>query len=207
MGHVFRKIELATRQPTASKLPTRVGCHITAIEPDAEFVQEAVARCNPYFGFDENELTLVSTTLGEALADGMVPPRLNTVMWNRAEPGIFFGEDEDIVGQVAKTREVIRLLVDRLVPGGSFVLTIGTGSDDKEREARLRLVACAFECLPELGMRIVSGYSTIYYGEQKDAYKLLFGSINFGAIGSVIAVKSNEVDLPLQLTSRSAVVL
>jgi hypothetical protein len=51
------------------------------------------------------------------------------------------------------------------------------------------LIRDAIAIFPELGMKVFPEYSGIYFGEKFDFHKLFFGDINYGAIGSVIAVK------------------
>ncbi|MBI3342046.1 hypothetical protein HY024_02900 [Candidatus Curtissbacteria bacterium] len=192
MGPWLRQMALNVGSPLSpSRIPTRIGSHVIAIEPDEPVLVNSIAFSNPYFGFDAHQLTAIATTVGGALEAGLVPPRLNNIVWNRAEPSIFHGSDPEmsVSEKVARTQQVIGTLTERLVPGGSFVLTVGTGGNEQEREAREMLIVCAYEGLENLGLRVLPVYSTIYYGPTRENHKLLFGSTNFGAIGSVIAVK------------------
>jgi hypothetical protein len=113
-------------------IPKKPG-HITAIEPDSKALESTIAL-NHLFGFRSSQLAIVNGMLGYAFEQDFVGNKIDTILWHRAEPKVCYGstKGQRSPQQFENARESFEVLCDRLVKGGSFVLTVGTGGNNNE---------------------------------------------------------------------------
>lgn len=157
------------------------------IEPDENELKN-MQEINVHFDAPIDRITQYAITIGSAIRHNLAPVNLDAILWIRSDPDIFFAEN--FSGKAKKQarrsiRTIFAPILRQLSVGGHFILTVGAGNNDRERDQRKELLLMSKKCLPELGQTIK--YLTPYFvltGERE-----IFGA-EFGNMGCIASIRS-----------------
>lgn len=147
---------------------------VTAIEPDREhsIKRDQVTQA---FTFPEGLVDIHTKTIGEAFRDELIPDKLDTILWHRADPQICGLVSQDALNQqtIDLTAGILQLLLYKLRENGGLVITVGAGNSLEDKETRklfMKLVNHIFKgsdipLIPELSGYYIDEVTKAYFGE------------------------------------------
>ncbi len=147
-------------------------------------------------------LEFVPTTLGDALAAERTPFDIDTILFHRTEPDIFYLQqkgDRPITRSDRRSMQregkkgmdkIFRTLFNHLAPNGHIVLTVGEGNNPIQLQQRKDLVIDATDALSRLrGAHAVGAIPHLFQsGTQEER---LFGNKGVGMVGYTAFAKNN----------------
>ncbi|MGE5042372.1 MAG: hypothetical protein ACM3IJ_05735 [Candidatus Levyibacteriota bacterium] len=134
-----RRSEIVHHPDAVEKVPL-LPHKVQAYEPDTRQT-ERFREANAVFG---TETVIASIGIQEGYGQ-VSDSRFDNVALNRTDPAVF-----------QSTPEMMRMLMDLVKPGGSFVVTIGTGKTPEELTGRKAFLEETAKMLPEAGLTITS---------------------------------------------------
>jgi len=165
--------------------------HITAIEPDKKMIG-LYKQYKEICGIPGGGIDIFQTRLDQALSRNQIPDNLNTVLFHRAEPNVFYSSGTSIRKERRKSKRelerITKILIAKIAPGGRFIVTVGQGNTVNEQLQRLLLINDLKEVLPTLNCNVISGISKQFDINVIDG-QLYSGSLH-AMIGAVVAFKN-----------------